>query len=1184
MPGQNLRSRHKRKDAHKDDRGKSDPFRLLVDFAPDGIVIHRDGKFLFLNQAAERLFRAKPGELVGSPVLDRVHPDYRQIVRDRIQRLNTDSQVPLIEEKFLRLDGSVVEVEAAAIPSTYQGAQAVQVVIRDISERKRVEKLQDAVYRIAQAPDESPTLDDLYHAFHTIISGVMPASNFYISIYDEEKDLITFPYFVDEVDSPPESKRRGHGLTEYVLRTGRSLLCTLATEEKLRRAGEIELIGAASPIWLGVPLKIDKKTIGVMTVQHYSDPDAYGEAELHVLEIVSSQVARAIERKRAAQEIQRRADEFAALFETARDLSAHTELEMLLPTIVERAIKLLSAASGGMYLYDSVHRDLQFSVASNPSVPLGVRLKLGEGMAGHVALSRQPLIVDDHQSWPFGSPLFEGIPLRAVVQVPMLYGGDLVGVLVVEEATGSGRKFTNQEAQLLSLFAAQAASAVHNARLLQETRARAGQLALLYDAGLALNRVLEPGAQLEFLFKIAIKALRAERAEFFRHDAGTNRIRFEIGVGYAAGTGVEDALRGLDLSEQGDRGLVGWVAKERMPLYLPDLRADPRYISVDPDIRSALWVPVEHENQLLGVLGVLSTRLDAFTPQDERLLVLFANQAAVALENARLFGSAQQELSERKRVEAELKTSLEDTRRRADQLAVLNRIASAISRTLDLDELMQIIYRQVSATLSAESFTIALYDAGADELDFRIRIDRELRLPPQRMTLSSAPLMAHIIRSRESVLIKDMERPGSYPAPRLSGTMQPTRSWLGVPMQLRDYVVGVICVQAYYPEAYGEEERQFLATIADQAGVAVRNARLFRETQERLSDLEAVNKISTAVRMAQTPEEMLPLLLDKTLAAMGTQAGQIAFYDAPTGQLRVAVARGWFAQTPAASPAEDGIAGQVFRGGRPFVTRDFRLDPASSERARPKIPAGWGGAVVPIRAGQEIIGVFDLSVSLPREIQPGEVKLLTTIAEITGNAVHRMRLHESLEEAYLGTVLALAKALDARDAYTNGHSERLTRLALALADCAGMTLEEQEVLRLAAPLHDIGKIGVPDSILRKPAPLSEEEWQVMRRHPAAGADIIQPVRRLRRALPLVRHHHEHFDGSGYPDGLSGEAIPLGARILAVVDAFSAMSDDRVYRKSLPRTAVLEELNRCAGTQFDPRLIEIFVSLEPQLVH
>jgi len=120
---------------------------------------------------------------------------------------------------------------------------------------------------------------------------------------------------------------------------------------------------------------------------------------------------------------------------------------------------------------------------------------------------------------------------------------------------------------------------------------------------------------------------------------------------------------------------------------------------------------------------------------------------------------------------------------------------------------------------------------------------------------------------------------------------------------------------------------------------------------------------------------------------------------------------------------------------------------------------------------------------------------------------------------------------------------------------------------------------VPDSILLKPAALTAEEWAVMRRHPVTGAEIIQPVRRLRPAAPIVRHHHERFDGTGYPDRLAGEAIPLGARILAVVDAYGAMIDDRVYRKGRPRAEALAELERCAGTQFDPELVGIFLDLD-----
>jgi hypothetical protein len=162
-----------------------------------------------------------------------------------------------------------------------------------------------------------------------------------------------------------------------------------------------------------------------------------------------------------------------------------------------------------------------------------------------VAQTLQPLIVEDYSTWARRSPQYNGVPYAAVIEVPMLYGGKLIGVLGVSEISPSTRIFSDAEARLLSLFAGQAASAVHNAGLLQETRNRAEQLALLYDAGLALNSVLEPGAQLNFLFNIAIKALHADRAEFFRHYPASGQVRFEIGVGRGSGAPVEKALAEL---------------------------------------------------------------------------------------------------------------------------------------------------------------------------------------------------------------------------------------------------------------------------------------------------------------------------------------------------------------------------------------------------------------------------------------------------------------------------------------------------------------------------------------------------------------------------------------------------------------------------------------------------------------
>ena len=188
---------------------------------------------------------------------------------------------------------------------------------------------------------------------------------------------------------------------------------------------------------------------------------------------------------------------------------------------------------------------------------------------------------------------------------------------------------------------------------------------------------------------------------------------------------------------------------------------------------------------------------------------------------------------------------------------------------------------------------------------------------------------------------------------------------------------------------------------------------------------------------------------------------------------------------------------------------------------------------------------------------------------------------EEIENSYRMTLKALVQALETRDFETHGHSERVVTFSLRLGHEIGLDKGAMRDLELGALLHDIGKIGVPDAVLRKPAKLNEEEWAKMRLHPQHGQMILRNIPFLEGAARIVAQHHEQWDGSGYPQGLRGEAIDIGARIFAVVDAFDAMVSDRVYRKGRPYDAALEELERCVGQQFDPVIVEAFKRIPPQ---
>lgn len=189
--------------------------------------------------------------------------------------------------------------------------------------------------------------------------------------------------------------------------------------------------------------------------------------------------------------------------------------------------------------------------------------------------------------------------------------------------------------------------------------------------------------------------------------------------------------------------------------------------------------------------------------------------------------------------------------------------------------------------------------------------------------------------------------------------------------------------------------------------------------------------------------------------------------------------------------------------------------------------------------------------------------------------------NEKLEESYVSTIRALAAAVDAKDHYTHGHSEMVMRYAVATAKTLQLSERDTAIVQLSALFHDIGKIGVTDGILNKPAQLTDPEWKVIREHPVIGAKLIQQIGSLQVTVPGILYHHERYDGKGYPSGLAGESIPLAAQIIAVADAYQAMSSARPYRMAFSRDFALEEVRRCAGNQFSPQVVEAFVATMQQ---
>jgi PAS domain S-box-containing protein len=282
---------------------------LIVDTALDSVLTMDDGGLITgWNSQAERTFGWPRDAVMGRPMSDVLIPqEYRERHQQGLRHFLKTGEGPVLNKRIeitaLHRDGRVIPVELAICPARHRGVWAFSAFIRDISDRKRTAQIQEATYQTSVAAHSARDLEGLFHSIHEIIGTLMPSKNFYIALYDAGTGLISFPYFVDEFDDAPSPKTPGRGLTEYVLRTGKPLLATPEVRDALVQRGELELMGANSTVWLGVPLKTGETVMGVLVVQAYADSVRLGQEESKILEFISGQVAMSIERKRAEEEL-----------------------------------------------------------------------------------------------------------------------------------------------------------------------------------------------------------------------------------------------------------------------------------------------------------------------------------------------------------------------------------------------------------------------------------------------------------------------------------------------------------------------------------------------------------------------------------------------------------------------------------------------------------------------------------------------------------------------------------------------------------------------------------------------------------------------------------------------------------------------------------------------------------------
>jgi GAF domain-containing protein len=425
-----------------------------------------------------------------------------------------------------------------------------------------------------------------------------------------------------------------------------------------------------------------------------------------------------------------------------------------------------------------------------------------------------------------------------------------------------------------------------------------------------------------------------------------------------------------------------------------------------------------------------------------------------------------------------------------------------------------------------------------------------------------------VAETGEALLIGDAAR---YEfAEQIAGTAEIAESLLAVPLTFGARVTGVIVISKLGLDQFDADDLRVLEVLAGHASVALENARLYEAQRREAESATALLEFTREVSEAQTSAEVADRVVQASARMLASPATSLWLQDAATGDL---VQLGRHSGTP---PPDDYEPPRI---PAPLLmpwldrTEPYYID-ASDYAAIAPAPENTEGrfAIAPFTVDGRW-GVVAAAIPPATVVADRELGLLAGVAQQTKLALQSVSSYETLERTFLSTVEALANALEANDEYTSTHTRWITDLALKVGNELGLGPAELKRLELGALFHDIGKIGIPSSILLKPGPLTPAERAVIETHPILGERILQPIEQLESVRRIVRSCHERWDGAGYPDRLESDEIPIESRIIMACDAFHAMTTDRPYRKALEVEEARRRLEEASGSQFDPEVVE-----------
>jgi diguanylate cyclase (GGDEF)-like protein len=838
-------------------------------------------------------------------------------------------------------------------------------------------------------------------------------------------------------------------------------------------------------------------------------------------------------------------DSYRRLAEVFHDVLSEQTLESVLDRIADTLADLIPFDAFTIYEADESRRLLvplmsrdawaEEIMQDNP--------RFGEGITGWAVLHREPQLVNDAHLDPRVS-VVPGTPPdepEALISVPLVARGAIKGALNVYRL-GENASFSEDEFELATRFGDAAALALDNAQIRAglELQAKTDSLTGLYNHRYFHER------------------LRAELNRAGRAHDSTAVLMLDIDDfkrvndiwGHGTGDQVLVHLAGMLKSAVRGSDVVCRLGGEEFGVIMASCSADDALRLARRLVERLEREEFEPAGRLTVSIGIAQGPEHAMNPRE----LVACSEAAMMTAKTR--GKNQAVLfDDEARARPGPAGARQDVRSIA-HLKMLQSLAGKLNRLNEVREIGSVIVDELR--LLIDYHNCRLYVADGDDLvpvAFKGTLGEYGEENVENLSCKFGEGITGTAAARaESLLVNDALH--CEFAVDIPGTDDIDESMIAVPLCYGSRTIGVIVISKLGVDQFDEDDVRLLEVLAGHASVAVENARLYEaqrnEAENAKASLEIANSLlefSRELATAEGLDDVLGRLVELTTRTLGAQSC-VWLQDLENGSLD-------------------------YSGTEPFILtpEEVRLLEGVS------VPDGLEAAVAPLRLGGDRLGYLVAAAPVGHfASSERRMRLLAGIAHQAKLAIANAGSFKRLEETFLSTVEALANALEANDEYTSSHARWITDKALEVGRELGLDAKTLKRLQLGALFHDIGKIGIPSSILAKPGPLTDDERAIIETHPALGERILAPIARLEDVRPIVRHCHERWDGRGYPDGTAGDDIPVESRVILICDAFHAMTTDRPYRAKLPVEEACRRLRDGAGTQFDPAVVDVFLRI------